>query len=176
MYLIFFFILGSNLSQAADSYTLIYQDTPLTVDEHSTCKKLYNNHASTSDIYVPTKTTGEWAAFRTNLPTGVTMCSCDAQLVAESCWYYGGSNESCDDLCSSYGGYDAATATYAGSVDANCEEILDALSAPAGTLNTNADDYGCYYQDLKSERIRGTDPTVSNSSAANTFRACACQS
>lgn len=161
---------------AADSYDLAFNAAVLTVDEHSTCKKLYSNHPSGDTIYIPTKTTGEWAAFRSNLPTNVTMCSCDAELVAESCWYYGGSNQSCTTVCSSYGGYDGATSTYAAASDANCAEILDAVGAPAGTMNTNGDDLGCYYQNAKGERVRGTDPTTAGSAQTNRFRICACQS
>jgi len=46
------------------------------IDKHGTCQDVTNNRVGGEDIMVPVKTTGEWSAFRDNLPTGVTLDDC----------------------------------------------------------------------------------------------------
>ena len=60
---------------AATSYQVNYNAT-VEVDEHSTCKKVTNGSGTGLAIFVPTNTTGEWSAFRENLPSGVTLADC----------------------------------------------------------------------------------------------------
>jgi hypothetical protein len=56
-------------------------------------------------------------------------CDSGGALVGGSCWYLAESNESCAETCSTHGGYDEATKTYAGSAGtvANCKAVLNAL-------------------------------------------------
>ena len=64
---------------------------------------------------------------------------CAGRAVGGACWYLSAEERNCDDACSSHGGYNEATRTYAGSsgTNANCDEALDALGvagSPASTL------------------------------------------
>lgn len=59
-------------AQAADSYTLAAGATG-EINEHGTCQRVTNNNSLS--IMVPTKTSGEWASFRSAAP-GVTMGAC----------------------------------------------------------------------------------------------------
>lgn len=51
-----------------------------TINEHSTCRRVTNNHASGVQIFVPTKTAAEWStggnAFMNATPAGVTISAC----------------------------------------------------------------------------------------------------
>lgn len=53
-----------------------------TINEHSTCRRVTNGHASGSSVMVPTKTAAEWSsganAFINATPTGVTVGTCNA--------------------------------------------------------------------------------------------------
>lgn len=168
---------------AADSYEIDF-DTTVEINEHAVCRKFYNNNPTGSGVFVSTKTLAEYNSFINNLPPGVKECGCDAVIVGAQCWHYGGSNQSCDDVCASYDGYNAATRTYAGSggTNANCAAVLDALGAPGGGVSTvggglsGAQRYaGCQYDDGKAaERLRGTDLTESDRALNNHLRACAC--
>ncbi len=53
------------------------------VDQHIACKAIHNT--STSSFFVPWKTADEWAAFRTNLPSGVTLSDCCAPATVTEC-------------------------------------------------------------------------------------------
>lgn len=68
----------SQHSQAADSYRVVAGDTVL-ITEHGTSSCVKN--AGTQDVFVPTRTSGEWAAFRGNLPPNVTNTCCAANYV-----------------------------------------------------------------------------------------------
>lgn len=52
------------------------------IDEQGTCSSVTNNHASGSEIFVPTKTAAEWStgstAFLNALPAGVTAAACNS--------------------------------------------------------------------------------------------------
>lgn len=51
-----------------------------TINEHSTCRRVTNNHASGVQIFVPTKSAAEWStganAFINATPPGVTIAAC----------------------------------------------------------------------------------------------------
>ena len=60
--------------------------------------------------------------------------TCAGLYMGGYCWYLGDVNQSCDTFCSTHGGYNEATRTYAGVVTAgndtnidNCMNILNAL-------------------------------------------------
>jgi hypothetical protein len=53
----------------------------VTINEHNACYDVTNNSANGADVLVPTRTVGEWTAFRNNLPAGVTA------VVNGSCGY-----------------------------------------------------------------------------------------
>lgn len=54
------------------------------VDEHSVCRKVTNNHASTRAMFVPTRTAPEWTSFRGNSPAGVAVEDCCADANYDS--------------------------------------------------------------------------------------------
>lgn len=57
-----------------------------TINEHSTCRQVTNNHASGRAITVPTKTAAEWStgarAFINAPPPGVTLAACSESCTA----------------------------------------------------------------------------------------------
>lgn len=62
---------------AADYYVLGASGSGtefLTINEHSVCNSVGN--ASAQTIFIPTRTAGEWANFRTYPPSGVTVSTC----------------------------------------------------------------------------------------------------
>lgn len=62
------------LVSAAQYYSVSNNSVPVTIDEHSVCKKVTNS--GSADLFVPTNTAGEWSAFRSNLPSGVSLSEC----------------------------------------------------------------------------------------------------
>lgn len=60
---------------AADSYQL-NNGASQTITEHGVCRGVANNHASGKALFIPTKTSGEWASFYNNPPSGVTANAC----------------------------------------------------------------------------------------------------
>lgn len=63
----------------ANSYSVSNGATQ-TIDEHGECRKVTNNHASGLAIFVPTKTSGEWASFRNNAPPSVIVAACSCSV------------------------------------------------------------------------------------------------
>lgn len=106
----------------------------------------------------------------------VSSCTGGGSEIGGACWYMGAAGESCTTVCSSRGGYNSATGTFAGSSgsDVNCEAVLNALSAPAGAIGSAGNDGGCYFATSKSQRKRGTTSTTAGFSDAGMDRACAC--
>ena len=105
---------------------------------------------------------------------------CAGHVVEGACWYLSAEERSCDDACSSHGGYAEATRTFAGSsgTNANCDAVLDALGVAGSrtsTLAVSGAAVGCFYMNLADARYRVQDMTTS-SSATYTWarRACAC--
>ncbi|UXI70284.1 Ig domain-containing protein [Tahibacter amnicola] len=58
-------------------------------------------------------------------------CGSGGQAVGGTCWYFGQNDESCTTVCTTHGGYNAATLSFAGSggSNANCGQVLTALGA-----------------------------------------------
>lgn len=106
--------------------------------------------------------------------TVTTQAACGGAEVGGSCWYYGADGASCADTCSTRGGYDEATRTFAGSdgSDANCDAVLDAIGAPSATLGTFALAHGCSF--FNGQRRRYSAPTTAEAATAGIRRACAC--
>ena len=106
--------------------------------------------------------------------------SCDGTWMGGFCWYLGALNESCDSVCTTHGGYNAGTQTYAGSGGtlANCTAVLNALRGGYGTLisdNASALAYGCVYRTSSDLSFRYTGTPTTSSSASPVFqRTCAC--
>ena len=105
---------------------------------------------------------------------------CAGHVVGGSCWYLSVEERNCDDACSSHGGYDEATRTYAGSsgTNANCDEVLDALGVAGSRTSTLAASFaavGCFYLNLADARYRVQDRTTTSSATYMLGRrACAC--
>lgn len=86
---------------AAVSYRANVTET-VQVDEHGVCRNVTNNFAI-RDVFVPTKLAAEWAAFRGNVPTGVSLSNC---VVAVN----GSCDNSAQNACSAGTANDAAIA------------------------------------------------------------------
>lgn len=59
---------------------------------------------------------------------------CAGEALLGSCWYLGAANTSCNQLCSTHGGFDTNANSYVGSSSqggslANCQRVLSALGA-----------------------------------------------
>ena len=108
-----------------------------------------------------------------NIRTPLASCT----SLGGYCWYLAQLGESCDQTCVERGGYDAATATFAGADNANCESVMDALNAPGsgfgGALAWNYNS-GCFV--MSTSRFRDTSTTTSSGAQASIRRACACNS
>jgi len=120
---------------AVDSYTVAPAATE-TINEHSACYGVTNNHASGRSIMVPTKTAAEWSsgahAFVNGAPSGVSVvacASCGTQAVTWStyCTASSGASQAHGDsrviTDSAYG-----AANYTGSTTITCNN---------GTLSTS---------------------------------------
>lgn len=64
----------SESSWAADSHR-VNNGVSVEITEHGTCRSV--NNTSGKDIFIPTKTSGEWSSFYNNPPPGVAVSSCD---------------------------------------------------------------------------------------------------
>lgn len=126
---------------------------------------------------------------------GTVTCDAGAAIVGGNCWYFGANNQSCDTVCSTHGGYNSATESFAGSggSDGNCVAVLDALGQTqpgcTGTVNRTGLAVGCGMDFETADScptggstrnyIRYTSPAT-NSSASSAGvslfirRACAC--
>ncbi len=126
-----------------------------TVDVHATCKKV--KRTSGSDLFIPTKTSGEWSSFRSHVPSGVTVSdctpACSGVLIGGYCWYQSGNQKSCTQACATHGGCNlAGTRNYVGSGGsyANCLAVATALGYNLGGGIYRTDNYngwgdGCNY-------------------------------
>lgn len=110
-------------------------------------------------------------------PGGATESSCAGEVVGGYCWYRA-SGVSCDSICSTHGGYNEATRTYAGSdgTNANCVEVADAIGMGAGPVTDidaggTTDGWGCIED---AGRLRHEFPTNSTANHPSIERACAC--
>lgn len=166
------------IARSATSYR-VNNGASTTITEHSTTRTVTNS--SGQDIFIPTATATEWSNFYTNGTPGVTVTACGGTSVGGYCWYLGGYGESCDTVCASRGGYNAATASYAGQAGTNaqCNSVLVALGQASSVIDfscTSAAGSGCL-RHSNGNRVRCTN-AVTTSSAANVSyaRACACNS
>jgi hypothetical protein len=107
---------------------------------------------------------------------------CSGTVYAGCCWYLGGgTHPSCTNVCSSHGGYNSCTMTWAGSggSEVKCDAVLTALGLPGpGTTSTligSGAGVGCFWMDVASDRywVRDT-PTTEGATYTLARRACAC--
>lgn len=97
------------------------------------------------------------------------------------CWLLGDAGQTCTAVCAAEGMvYDSATESYAGSggSDANCNQVLDSVGAPAATFvsaNCALSSVACHYDELLVIRVRCTNAGAEGNSYANGRRACACK-
>lgn len=111
-------------------------------------------------------------------PGIATEETCAGDVVGGFCWYLA-SGVSCDSICSTNGGYNEATRTYAGSdgTDANCEEVADVLGMSGTNVTVvdagvGSDGWGCISDN--GSRLRHERPTNSTAASSGVERACAC--
>jgi hypothetical protein len=112
----------------------------------------------------------------------VTYTECMGGVeVGGYCWYLGGLNESCTDVCASRGGYHEATRFFAGSdgTNVNCQTVLIALGYPYDDfIETEQGGIGCFNVIQSNTTVGGRDMTPTTASATYGLgrrRACACQ-
>jgi len=115
-----------------------------------------------------------------------TGIPCAGVLVGGHCWYLGALGLPCGpgstvSVCGTHGGYHQATDTFAGynGTFEGCEDVLDALSAPAGELLVSTTDLavGCHYAVFSSSSSRlwaNITPTEETTSYEYYQRVCAC--
>ncbi len=119
-----------------------------------------------------------------------TDTPCDGVLVGGYCWYLGALDLPCGSdtvasVCGTHGGYNEATDTFAGynGTYEGCEDVLDALGAPAGVLiaNESAAAVGCTYLFYEGPTTTTEyrhwchiTPTQETTGTSNSQRACAC--
>lgn len=113
--------------------------------------------------------------------------SCGGTELGGACWYKGALGESCTQVCASRGGYDAATASWAGSPApgdrgnaANCAALAAALSThpfqPSVDNINGLDDFGCLEEPGKSRtELVSVAATTESGANAVAARFCACQ-
>lgn len=75
-------VIFAGIVYAASSYQ-INNTISTTVNEWGTCGQITNN--SGKGVFVPTNTSAEWSAFRSNLPSGVTNGSCCVPNTSTNC-------------------------------------------------------------------------------------------
>ena len=111
--------------------------------------------------------------------------ACSGAEIDGACWLLSEDQSDCIETCVEAGlSYDKATRMYSGSdgTDASCEEILDALGAPADPFVLNSTDcinfpvgMGCFHDLFYGIRVRcAVVPTDATSFFADAQRACAC--
>jgi hypothetical protein len=101
--------------------------------------------------------------------------NCDGVIVGGSCWYLGMAGASCTTTCAAHGGFNNATAVFAGhsGTDEDCALVLTALGR-SGTANGQACDAGCYYNTSNSGRFRCQGGSGEAEIIVDGERACAC--
>lgn len=130
------------------------------------------------------------AAGSTQVVIGITVngvVACDGVEIAGACWYFGANNQSCDQVCSTHGGYSEITRSHAGSDGStnNCGNVLTSLGAVNPTPVADAASIdgitglGCasdYSDNATSFRVTSATTSAANSSASSRSvrRACAC--
>lgn len=108
---------------------------------------------------------------------GASACVTDGGTeVGGGCWYMGGDAESCTTVCSSHGGYNAITRNYAGDLgsQANCDNVLTALGAPAPGTITSGGTYGDGCSHRTTYRKWEGGATTEAAGGSGRYRACAC--
>lgn len=121
-----------------------------------------------------------------NPPEDVTdapASTCSGTEAGGYCWYFGSENLSCSDVCSSHGGYNEATRTYAGSDGSpgNCKNIITALNiAQDDFFETAQGGLGCFAIQTTSGNYYGywdEQPTTADATyvTPGRRRICACQ-
>lgn len=169
------------VAQAADSYT-VNNGATTDITEHAVCMRVTNNHASGQKIFVPTKTSPEWASFYGSPPPGVTVVACPAACGGVSaggyCWYLGTSNASCDTACASYGGCNlAGTRDYVGTGGsfANCASVANGFGSFISVGdNGGSAPMGCFVRSGGVHRLIGSTTNCSQGDIFGGQRVCAC--
>lgn len=108
---------------------------------------------------------------------------CGGTVVDGFCWYFGDENLSCNTVCSSHGGYNYVTSTYAGSEGSanNCKNVLDALNIVQDDFfETTQGGLGCFAIQTTSGNYYGywdEQPTSADATSVTPGRRriCACQ-
>ncbi len=108
---------------------------------------------------------------------------CDGEFEGGACWYLGETGQDCTTVCSNHGGYDEATASYAGSggIIANCTAVLSSLGAEGVTSTQEITGFtsgiGCVVNTwtIPAIWLWVSDPVTTEEGAdVDCYRACAC--
>lgn len=115
----------------------------------------------------------------------ISAPACSGATVGGGCWYFGTAGQDCTTICSTHGGYNTLTRTYAGDqgTAANCQAVMNAVGAPGTTVTDSGScsasggyyNSGCNYYTILTARYRCTNqPTLTTGTDAITRRVCAC--
>lgn len=93
------FVSVISLVLALDYYN-IDSGTEDKIDEHDNCKYVSaDDGMSAEGVFVPTKTSGEWSAFRDNNPTDTSLSSCCGDGETDSGEVCDGDSRTCEECC-----------------------------------------------------------------------------
>jgi subtilisin family serine protease len=109
---------------------------------------------NTGTPYTGTKNIGPLPNLRgalNSLTSGGT-CPAGGVSLAGGCWYMGGLDQSCNEVCASRGGSSSLTASYVGAPSqggsaSNCQQVLSALGYPGTVVSVTRSDslgLGCH--------------------------------
>jgi len=132
--------------------------------------------------YIPPPTYSQPTDKPSDNPTEPVF-TCGGTEVNGFCWYHGEDNLSCTDVCSSHGGYNLATSTYAGTEGnkENCLNLLYALNIPLDEFyETTQGGLGCFTIQTTSGNYFGywdehLTEAFATSGTPGRRRICACQ-
>ena len=103
---------------------------------------------------------------------------CSGSKLGTHCWYIGLDGESCTTVCSTHGGYNSGTLTYAGSAGTlvNCQALVDIFDAGSSAVDDAActDAFGCCITGSSTDTRCTGAATTAGAAAAGTLRVCAC--
>lgn len=180
---VFLFLMA--MSAWASDGTTVNAGATQSINAHSVCKRV-TNYAGAS-VYVPTTSASEWASFYGAPPSAVSVSACPPTCGGFShggfCWYYGGSGQSCTDVCASRGGTTNGVVTHTGSSGtmANCIAVAQGLGVTYSTANDGGIGGGMGFAGcLKyamwgaSMLYRMVEPTTQAAPPADIYRVCSC--
>lgn len=176
-------------AQAA-ACTNVASGTSQDITAYGECRKVtFSGLADAAGVCAVTGTDlAQWQSFYNNPPAGVSIAACSGGCAGYSyggyCYYWAGDmvSASCDTVCASRSGCNAAGTRFIGSDDSGgtrCSAVTSAFTSTALTATTGTgSESGCFVNNFKGGWLAGNmySPTTTCADASTTGRACACNS